>query len=186
MPNDKAERNEWEVKIPGALSYLLELQPTLDEPVKGLKEWEPANRSHMIGLIYYSFRIMSGIGMFFAALMIVSVNYKTATISTWTTLVGAVFITVTTPILSGQARALLFTAPMVYIFGLIPLLGGVQVWLLLQSLKNREETTPIIWTFLLLALSFIGLGFLIFPNIIPPSVTIYEAAAAPSSCVLTK
>ncbi len=73
IPNDKAEHNEWEVKIPGALSYLLELKPTLDEPVKGLKEWEPANRPHMIGLIYYSFRIMSGIGMFFAALMTVSV-----------------------------------------------------------------------------------------------------------------
>lgn len=73
IPNDKAERNAWEVKIPGALSYLLELKPTLDEPVKGLKEWEPANRPHMIGLIYYSFRIMSGIGMFFAALMTVSV-----------------------------------------------------------------------------------------------------------------
>lgn len=110
-------------------------------------------------------------------------HYKTATIAAWTTLVGAVFITVTTPILSEQARALLFTAPMVYIFGLIPLFGSVLVWLLLQSLKNREENTPIIWTFLLFALSFVGLGFLIFPNIIPPSITIYEAAAAPSSLV---
>lgn len=73
IPNDKAERNEWEVKVPGGLSYLLELKPVLDQPVKGLKEWEPANRPHMIGLIYYSFRIMSGIGTFFAALMVVSV-----------------------------------------------------------------------------------------------------------------
>jgi cytochrome d ubiquinol oxidase subunit II len=110
-------------------------------------------------------------------------HYKTATIATWTTLAGAVFITVTTPILSEQARTLLFTAPMVYIFGLIPLLGIVLVWLLLQSLKHREENTPLIWTFLLFALSFIGLGFVIFPNIIPPSVTIYQAAAAPSSLV---
>jgi cytochrome d ubiquinol oxidase subunit I len=73
LPNDQAERNEWEVKIPGALGYLLELKPKLDQPVQGLKEWEPANRPHMIGLIYYSFRIMSGIGTFFAALMTVSV-----------------------------------------------------------------------------------------------------------------
>jgi cytochrome d ubiquinol oxidase subunit I len=73
IPNDQAERNEWEVKIPGALSYLLELKPKLEQPVQGLKEWEPVNRPHMIGLIYYSFRIMSGIGMFLAALMTVSV-----------------------------------------------------------------------------------------------------------------
>jgi cytochrome d ubiquinol oxidase subunit II len=111
------------------------------------------------------------------------VHYKTATIATWTTLLGAVFITVTTPILSEQARALLFTTPMVYIFGLIPLLGIVLIWLLLQSLKNREENTPLIWTFLLFSLSFFGLGFIIFPNIIPPSVTIYQAAAAPSSLI---
>lgn len=110
-------------------------------------------------------------------------HYRTATIATWTTLVGAVFITVTTPILSEHARTLLFSAPMIYIFGLIPLLGTVLVWLLLQSLKNREENTPLIWTFLLFTLSFVGLGFLIFPNIIPPSVTIYQAAAAPSSLV---
>lgn len=73
IPNDRAERNEWEVKIPGALSYLLELKPTLEQPVKGLKEWDAADRPHMIGLIYYSFRIMSGIGTFFAALMTISV-----------------------------------------------------------------------------------------------------------------
>lgn len=110
-------------------------------------------------------------------------HYKTATIATWTTLAGAVFITITTPLLSEQARALLFSTPMVYIFGLIPLGGVALIWLLLQSLKNREENTPLIWTFLLFTLSFVGLGFIIFPNIIPPSVTIYEAAAAPSSLV---
>lgn len=110
-------------------------------------------------------------------------HYKTATIATWTTLAGAIFITVTTPILSQQARTLLFTAPLVYIFGLIPLSGLLLVWLLLQSLKRREENTPLIWTFLLFATSFIGLGFVVFPKIIPPSITIYQAAAAPSALV---
>jgi len=110
-------------------------------------------------------------------------HYKTATIATWTTLAGAVFITVTTPLLSGQARALLFTSPMVFIFGSIPLLGILLIWLLLQSLKNREENTPLIWTFLLFSVSFIGLGFIIFPNIIPPSITIYQAASSLSSLV---
>lgn len=110
-------------------------------------------------------------------------HYKTATIATWTTLAGAMFITVTTPLLSGQARALLFTSPMVFIFGLIPLLGILLIWLLLQSLKNREENTPLIWTFLLFSVSFIGLGFIIFPNIIPPSITIYQAASSLSSLV---
>lgn len=110
-------------------------------------------------------------------------HYKTATIATWTTLAGAVFITVTTPIFSEQVRTQLFSPPLVYIFSLIPLLGILLIGLLLRSLQRKEENTPILWTFLIFCLSFIGLGFVIFPQIIPPSVTIYQAAAAPSSLV---
>jgi cytochrome d ubiquinol oxidase subunit I len=73
LPNDREERNEWEIKIPGLLSYLLELKPRLDNPVKGLKDWQPADRPHMIGLVYYSFRIMIAIGLYFAVLMFVSI-----------------------------------------------------------------------------------------------------------------
>ncbi|QUS59398.1 cytochrome d ubiquinol oxidase subunit II [Synechocystis sp. PCC 7339] len=109
--------------------------------------------------------------------------FKTAAIATWTTLAGAVFITISTPAFSEEARSQLFTAPLVYIFATIPLVGLLFIGLLLRSLYLREENTPIIWTFLVFSLSFIGLGFIIFPNIIPPSVTIYEAAAAPSSLV---
>ncbi len=110
-------------------------------------------------------------------------HYKTATIATWTTLAGALFITISTPLISESTRNQLFDAPLVYIFGLIPILGLLFVGLLLQSLKRREENTPLIYTFLVFSLSFVGLGFVIFPNIIPPSVTIYQAAAAPSSLV---
>lgn len=110
-------------------------------------------------------------------------HYKTATIATWTTLAGAIFITVSTPIFSEHARSQLFSAPLVYIFAAIPILGICAIALLLRSLKRREENMPLIWTFVIFALSFIGLGFVIFPNIIPPSVTIYQAAASPSSLV---
>lgn len=72
IPNDQAEKNNWEIKIPGALSYILELKPTLEKPVQGLKTWPPENRPHMVGLIYYSFRIMVGIGLFLAGLMFVT------------------------------------------------------------------------------------------------------------------
>jgi cytochrome d ubiquinol oxidase subunit I len=69
LPNEREERNEWEVKIPGALGYLLEFKPRLDRPVQGLKAWDPQNRPHMIGLIYYSFRTMVAIGFFMAGLV---------------------------------------------------------------------------------------------------------------------
>jgi len=34
----------------------------LSEPVLGLKEWKPEDRPRLVGLIYYSFRTMVGIG----------------------------------------------------------------------------------------------------------------------------
>ena len=73
IPNEKAEKNDWEITIPNGLGYILEFKQKLSQPVKGLKEWKPENRPHLVGLIYYSFRIMSGIGFYFAALMLFSI-----------------------------------------------------------------------------------------------------------------
>lgn len=73
LPNEKAEKNDWEIKIPNALGYILELKPILSEPVQGLKEYNREDRPHMVGLIYYSFRTMIAIGFFLAGLMLVSV-----------------------------------------------------------------------------------------------------------------
>lgn len=110
-------------------------------------------------------------------------HYKTATIAAWTTAIGAILITITAPIFHVQVREQLFQPPLFYVFAAIPVLGILLIALLLRSLRRREESMPLVWTFLLFLLSFVGLGFVIFPNIIPPSVTIYEASAAPSSQV---
>ncbi|WP_096621108.1 cytochrome ubiquinol oxidase subunit I [Calothrix sp. NIES-3974] len=69
LPNSKAEQNDWEISIPNGLSYILEFKSKLSQPVLGLKEWSPQDRPPMIGLIYYSFRLMVGIGFFLAGLM---------------------------------------------------------------------------------------------------------------------
>ncbi len=107
----------------------------------------------------------------------------TAKISAITTFIGAVYLTITTPIFSESARAKLFDAPLVYIFTLIPLLGALLIFLLLKSLYSDRETSPFVWTLLLFLLSFIGLGLVVFPYIIPNQITIYQAAASPSSLV---
>ena len=107
----------------------------------------------------------------------------TARISAVTTFIGAVYLTITTPIFSVSARSKLFDAPLVYVFALIPLLGVLLIVLLLKSLYAKEETKPFVWTLLLFLLSFIGLGLVVFPYIIPTQITIYQAAASPSSLV---
>lgn len=112
-----------------------------------------------------------------------STHNTTAKISAVTTFIGAVYLTITTPIFSESARDRLFDAPLVYIFALIPLLGGLLIFLLLNSLYSKQETQPFVWTLLLFLLSFIGLGMVVFPYIIPTQITIYQAAASPSSLV---
>jgi cytochrome d ubiquinol oxidase subunit I len=73
LPNDRAGRNDWEITIPKALGLLLELKIKLSEPVQGLNTWASADRPHLVGLIYYSFRTMVAIGLYLATLMAVSV-----------------------------------------------------------------------------------------------------------------
>ncbi|MEO1207952.1 MAG: cytochrome ubiquinol oxidase subunit I [Cyanobacteria bacterium J06638_20] len=136
IPNDKAESNNWEIKIPGALSYLLELKPKLTEPVLGLKEWAPRDRPHMVGLIYYSFRIMVGIGLFLAAL-------ATLTMLQW--LRGKLSETDITDN-KWLLRAWIFAAPLGYIAvetGWIVRCVGRQPWIVYGELRTMESASNI-------------------------------------------
>jgi cytochrome d ubiquinol oxidase subunit II len=110
-------------------------------------------------------------------------HFRTAKIAAITTLIGAILITIDTPVFYETARSRLFSPPLVYIFAVIPLLGVLLIGLLLRSLSRQEERTPFIWTILLFLLTFVGLGMIIFPYIIPTQITIYQAAAAPSALV---
>jgi cytochrome d ubiquinol oxidase subunit II len=110
-------------------------------------------------------------------------HFRTAKLAAITTFVGAILITVTTPIFYETVRNRLFSAPLIYIFAVIPVLGIFLVWLLLQSLNQRQENTPFVWTIFIFLLTFIGLGLIVFPYIIPTKITIYQAAAAPSALV---
>jgi cytochrome bd ubiquinol oxidase subunit II len=110
-------------------------------------------------------------------------HYRTAKIATITTFIGAVLITIVTPVFYEATRTRLFAPPMVYVFAAIPVLGTLLVYFLIRSLDRQEERTPFIWTILIFFLSFIGLGFIIFPYVIPTQITIYQAAASPSALV---
>lgn len=110
-------------------------------------------------------------------------HYKTAKIAAVTTLIGAISITIATPIFYEYARSRLFAQPQIYIFAAIPLLGILLSGLLLRSLNRKQERAPLIWTILIFLLTFIGLALVVFPYIIPTQITIYEAAADPSALV---
>ncbi|MEB3310405.1 MAG: cytochrome d ubiquinol oxidase subunit II [Snowella sp.] len=111
-------------------------------------------------------------------------HYRTAKIAAWTTLLGAIFITISTPLFYENTRDRLFQYPLIYLFAAIPFFGIFLIWQLLSSLNRKQERAPFIWTILIFVLTFIGLALVVFPYIIPSQITIYNAAADPSSLVI--
>jgi len=67
-PDKAAQRNDWEITIPGVLSLLA--TNTLDGQVKGLHEFAPEDQPPLLPLIFYAFRIMAGIGFALFFLML--------------------------------------------------------------------------------------------------------------------
>ena len=63
----------------------------------------------------------------------------------------------------------------------MPLLVALTAWMLLRRLKESPHAGPFVLTLFLIFLGYSGLGISLFPNIIPPSISIWDAAAPPQS-----
>lgn len=69
---------------------------------------------------------------------------------------------------------LLFTA-------IVPALLAFASWQLFSSLKKDNDLIPFLASLALFVISFIGIGISFYPNIVPPSLTIWQAAAPDES-----
>lgn len=136
LPNDKAEKNDWELSMPNALGFVLEFKQKLSEPVLGLKEFKPENRPHLVGLIYYSFRTMVGIGFALAGLMLITtLQWLRGKLSTEN-------ITEQKWLL----RAWLFAAPLGYVAidtGWIVRCVGRQPWTVYNQLRTVDSVSKL-------------------------------------------
>jgi cytochrome d ubiquinol oxidase subunit I len=65
-PDQKAQRNDWSIDVPGMLSVLG--THTLHGQVKGLTDFPRDDQPPAIELLYYAFRVMAGIGFAFMLL----------------------------------------------------------------------------------------------------------------------
>ncbi|MFM1812128.1 MAG: hypothetical protein RLZZ336_1066 [Cyanobacteriota bacterium] len=63
LPDETAGHNRWSFAVPGAFSWILEGRASLSQTVRGLNSWPTADRPHMVGLLFYAFRVMAGIGI---------------------------------------------------------------------------------------------------------------------------
>jgi cytochrome d ubiquinol oxidase subunit I len=71
-PDEASGSNRWSLSVPGAFSWILETRPQLSQPLRGLNSWPADQRPHMVGLLFYAFRVMVAIGLAATALMALS------------------------------------------------------------------------------------------------------------------
>ncbi len=74
-----------------------------------------------------------------------------------------------------------FSTPNIFFLGWIPVLVAVVAFLLYRAIARRQEIAPYLYTAALFLLGYIGLAVTAWPNIVPPDITLHEAAAHPSS-----
>jgi cytochrome bd ubiquinol oxidase subunit II len=90
-------------------------------------------------------------------------------------------VSVWTPLVHADVAARWFTLPNLIFFAPVPLLVLLTAWMILRVLERETHAAPFLLTLVLLFLGYSGLGISLWPNIIPPSISIRAAAAPPQS-----
>ena len=86
-----------------------------------------------------------------------------------------------TPLAHAEIAARWFSLPNLFWFLPVPILVLVTFYALLRSVANNDHVKPFVLTLVLIFLGYSGLGISLWPNIIPPAVSIWEASAPPQS-----
>ncbi|AWI85963.1 cytochrome d ubiquinol oxidase subunit II (plasmid) [Alloyangia pacifica] len=86
-----------------------------------------------------------------------------------------------TPLASSAVATRWFTLPNLLIFAPVPVLVALVSIALFRSLATRHDWKPFVLALILVFLGYSGLIISLWPNIIPPGVSIWDAAAPPQS-----
>ncbi len=86
-----------------------------------------------------------------------------------------------TPFLHPEIAARWFTPANMVMLSPVPLVTAASVVALWRALARRQRYTPFLLAIVIFMLCYTGLGVSLFPYIIPPDITIWQAAAAPDS-----
>lgn len=92
-------------------------------------------------------------------------------------------ISIWTPLTHENIAQRWFTLPNMFWFMPVPVLVLLFSWGIIRNIKKDAHYLPFLLTLGLIFLGFSGLGISIWPNIIPPSVSIWDAAAPVNSQV---
>lgn len=99
----------------------------------------------------------------------------------WTILATISIISIWTPLTHPEIAARWFTLPNFIWFSPVPATVMLTMFLFMQALKSGHDLAPFLYALCLIFLGYTGLGISLWPNIIPPNISIWDAAAAQQS-----
>jgi cytochrome bd ubiquinol oxidase subunit II len=107
--------------------------------------------------------------------------YRSARVLAIVTVAGIAVISLYMLAFSGAFRERWLQWPGMLLAAPVPVLVGVLAWRFFIALEHRSQVTPFLYALGFFLLSYIGLGISMWPMIVPPAVTIWQAATYPSS-----
>ncbi len=105
-------------------------------------------------------------------------------IAAWTggaTLVAIAAVSLLTPFLNPTFMQRWFAFPQIIYTAPVPILVAAAAVMFFRALEARRELVPFLCALAFFVLSYVGLGISFYPYIVPPSVTIWDAAAPDNS-----
>lgn len=99
----------------------------------------------------------------------------------WVLLLFIGAISLWTPLALVRVAERWFTWPNVVWFMPVPVLVALAMLGLWRALRGTKDAAAFVYTLVLIVLGYSGLGISLWPNIIPPDVSIYAAAGPPQS-----
>jgi cytochrome bd ubiquinol oxidase subunit II len=96
-------------------------------------------------------------------------------------LAAIAIVSLWTPAAHPEVAARWFSLPNLLFFAPVPVLVLLATWMLRRTLASNSHAAPFMLALLLIFLGYTGLVISLWPNIIPPAVSIWEAAAPPQT-----
>jgi len=104
-----------------------------------------------------------------------------ATPLVWVMLLVIAALSAWTPLAHSAIAHRWFSLPNLFYFAPVPLLVLLVVWRLLRDVPGDGHASPFVLTLCLLFLGYTGLGISLWPNVIPPDISIWQAAGPSQS-----
>jgi len=100
-------------------------------------------------------------------------------------LLAIAIVSLWTPFSHPEVAARWFALPNLVVFSPVPVLVLLATWALLRTLKRDSHAAPFVLALFLLFLGYTGLIISLWPHIIPPTISIWDAASPPESMGFT-